>query len=81
MYGFCKLNALTVPDLFPLLRVEAVINRVEKTKFMIKLDMTKECWQIPTCPESIPLTVFVTPHDHYQWKFMDFGLRNAAATF
>lgn len=78
---FRKLNAVTVPDPFPMPRVEALIDRVGKAKYMSKLDMTKGYWQIPLTQEARPLTGFVTPHGHYQWKFMSFGLRNAPATF
>lgn len=64
---FRKLNAVTVPDPFPMPRVEALID-----KFMTRLDMTKRYWQIPISSESIPLIGFATPHGHYQWKFVSF---------
>jgi hypothetical protein len=78
---FRKLNALTVPDPFPMPRVEVLIDRVGKAKFMTKLDMTKAYWQVPLHEDSIPLTGFVTPRGHYQWRYLCFGLRNAPATF
>jgi transposase InsO family protein len=78
---FRKLNGVSVSDPFPMPRVEAMIDRVGKAKFMTKLDMTKGYWQIPVHKDSIPLTAFVTPHGHYQWKYMAFGLKNAPASF
>jgi len=78
---FRKLNALTVADPFPMPRVEALIDRVGGAKYMTKLDMTKGYWQIPLTKEASVLTGFVTPHGHYQWRYMAFGLRNAPATF
>jgi hypothetical protein len=78
---FRKLNGLSVPDPFPMPRVEVLIDRVGQSRFITKLDMTKGYWQIPMHPESVPLTAFVTPKGHYQWKYMSFGLKNAPASF
>jgi len=33
------------------------------------------------CEEYVPISAFVTPHGHFQWRYMHFGLRNAPATF
>lgn len=62
-------------------RVEALIDRVGKEETMSKLDMTKGYNQISIDRESIPSTGFVTPHGHYQWRYMSFGVRNSPATF
>jgi serine protease inhibitor ecotin len=78
---FRKLNALTVADPFPMPRVESLIDKVGKAKFLTKLDATRGFWQVPINSQSIPLTGFVTPHGHYQWRYLAFGLRNAPATF
>lgn len=78
---FRKINAQTVPDPYPLPRVEDLIDRVGKAKYLTKLDMTRGYWQVPLNPKSVPLSAFVTPFGHFQWKVMPFGLRNAPATF
>lgn len=78
---FRKLNNLSVPDPFPLPRVEDLIDKVGKAKYMSKIDMTRGYWQVPLDLESRPLCGFVTPFGHFQWKVMAFGLRNAPATF
>src|SRR5688572_20635379 len=62
-------------------RVEMLIDKLGGAKFMTKLDLTKGFWQIPIEHNSIPLTGFVTPNGHFQWRYMSFGLRNAPATF
>jgi len=78
---FRKVNSCTVPDLFPLPRVEDLIDRVGRTKFLTKLDMTRGYWQVPLDDPSVPISVFVTPFGHFQWRYMPFGLRNVPATF
>jgi len=72
---FCKVNNCTVPDPFLLPRIEDLIDRVGN------LDMTREYWQVPLDDTSVPISAFVTPFWHFQWRFMPFGFRNAPATF
>ena len=48
---------------------------------MTKLDMTKGYWQIPLRPEDVPLTGFLTPHGHFAWRYMAFGLSGAPSRF
>lgn len=78
---FCRLNVVSCSDSFPLPRVEDMINKVGKTKFLSKLNMTKGFWQIPLDENSIFLAEFVTPHGHYQWKCMSLGFSGTHATF
>lgn len=78
---FRKQNALTVPDPFQMSWMEALTDRVGWAKSVIKLVMIRGLWQIPLGMEWIPLTGLVTPHGHYQCKFVNFGLRNAPGTF
>jgi len=78
---FRKVNAVTIPDPFPLPRIEDLIDRIGQAKFLTKLDMTREYWQVPLDDDSVPVSAFVTPFGHFQWRYMPFGLRNAPATF
>jgi hypothetical protein len=78
---FRKVNLQTVADPFPMPRVEELIDRVGKATFITKLDMSRGYWQVPLDEQSIPVSAFVTPFGHFQWKYMPFGLRNAPATF
>jgi hypothetical protein len=47
-----RVNALTVADRFPLPPVEDLIDKVGRTTFMTKFDMTKGYWQVPLDEES-----------------------------
>ena len=78
---FRKVNNISVPDPFPLPRVEDLLDRVGKARYLTKLDMTRGYWQVPLDEESVPVSAFVTPFGHFQWRYMPFGLRNAPATF
>jgi len=43
---FRTVNNCTVPDPFPLPRIEDLIDRVGKAKYLTKLDMTRGYWQV-----------------------------------
>jgi len=78
---FRKINSVTTADPFPMPRVDDLIDRVGKAKFLTKVDMTRGYWQVPLDDDSVPISAFVTPFGHFQWRYMAFGLRNAPATF
>jgi len=63
---FRKVNNCTVPDPFPLPRIEDLIDRVGKAKYLTKLDMTRDYWQVPLDDPSVPISAFVTPFGHFQ---------------
>jgi len=77
----CKVNNCTVPDPFPLPRIEDLIDRVGKAKHLTKLYMTRGYWQVLLDDPSVPISAFITPFGHFQWRYMLFWLRNAPATF
>jgi hypothetical protein len=76
-----KVNSLTVPDPFPFPRIEDLVEKVGRAKYLTKVDMTRGYWQVPLDDYSSPISAFVTPTGHFQWRFLPFGLRNAPATF
>jgi len=76
-----RVNSLTVPDPFPLPRVEVLVEKLGQANYLTKVDMTRGYWQVPLDDASIPVSAFVTPTGHFQWRYMPFGLNNAPATF
>jgi len=84
-FRFCvdcrKLNEATTPDAFPMPRIDGLMDKVGKAKYLTKIDLSKGHWQVPMDEEAIPVSAFVTPFGHFQWKYMPFGLRNAPGTF
>ena len=59
---FRRINSVTIPDMFPMARIDELIDKVGHAQFMTKLDLSRGYWQIPMDPDSIPMTAFVTPH-------------------
>ncbi len=84
-FRFCtdyrKVNAVTVPDCYPLPRMEDCVDSVGSAKFVSKLDLLKGYWQVPLTPRASDISAFVTPDSFLQYQVMAFGLRNAPATF
>jgi len=70
---FRKVYNCTVPDPFPLPRIEDVIDRVGKAKYLTKLDMTRGYWQVPLDDPFVPISALVAPFGHFQWSYMPFG--------
>lgn len=84
-FRFCtdyrKVNAVTVPDSYPLPRMEDCIDNLGSARFVTKLDLLKGYWQVPLTPRASDISAFVTPDHFMQYQVMAFGLRNAPATF
>ena len=78
---FRKLNTVTEPDPFPLPRIDDLLDKVGKARYMTKVDMAKSYYQVRCHDDCVPMTGFVTPFGFFRWKYMPFGLRNAPATF
>ena len=76
-----KVNAVTVPDSYPLPRLDDCIDTIGAATHVTKLDLLKGYWQVPLTPRASDISAFVTPDDFLQYSVMAFGMRNAPATF
>ncbi len=76
-----KVNSVTVPDCFPLPRMEDCVDNLGSAKFVSKLDLLKGYWQVPLTSRASDISAFVTQDDFLQYCVMAFGMRNAPATF
>ena len=76
-----RVNAVTVPDSFPLPRIEDCIDQIGSAAFVSKLDLLKGYWQVPLTPRASDISAFVTPDNFMQYTVMPFGMCNAPATF
>ena len=77
------LNRDTVPDKYPIPRIDELIDRVGacKAKIFSALDLMKGYHQVKVRDEDKPKTAFVCHQGLYQYRRMPFGLTNAPATF
>lgn len=78
---FRKVNKVTIPDSYPLPRMEDCVDNLGTAKYVTKLDLLKGYWQVPLTPRASDISAFVTPDHFLQYKVMAFGMCNAPATF
>ena len=76
-----KLNGLTQMDAYPMQRIDDLIDKLGKAKYITTLDLTRGYWQVLLKLEARSKTAFVTPFGLYQFTFMTFGLSGAPVTF
>ena len=84
-HRFCtdyrRVNAVTIPDSYPLPRMDDCVDRVGSARFVTKLDLLKGYWQVQLTDRAKKISAFVTPDSFLQYKVMAFGMRNAPACF
>ncbi|KAL5517048.1 hypothetical protein EMCRGX_G002515 [Ephydatia muelleri] len=76
-----RLNAVTQVEAYPMPRIDDIIDRLGKARFISTLDLTRGYWQMPVPTEDWAKTAFVTRKGLYQFKMMPFGLNGAPASF
>ncbi|GBN18623.1 Transposon Ty3-I Gag-Pol polyprotein [Araneus ventricosus] len=78
---YCQLNAQTIPDRYPIPRLEDFHQILKETKIFSKIDLFKAYFQIQIAEEHKCKTAIITPFGLYEFNVMSFGLKNAPATF
>ncbi|KAJ3495874.1 hypothetical protein NLJ89_g10566 [Agrocybe chaxingu] len=73
------LNANTIPDNFPLPRVEDILADCARGRIWAVIDMTDSFFQTRMHPDDIHKTAVTTPMGTYEWMVMPMGFRNAPA--
>jgi len=76
-----KLNGITVPDAFPIPRIQDLFDAMSGSRYFSALDAAQGYHQIAMHPDSIAKTAFVTSSGTYEWLVMPFGLTNAPAEY
>ena len=75
------LNSITKPDRYPMKNIKCVSSKLAHKTVFSKLDLMSAYQQIPMNKNDIEKTAVITPFGLFEYKFMPYGLRNAAATF
>ena len=75
-----QLNRVTIPDKFPVPNLSDYFWTVWEEIFYT-LGPSSRLLPVANCKESRPYTAFSTPRNHWQFKRLSFGLRNAPAAF
>ncbi|KAL0200063.1 hypothetical protein M9458_003250, partial [Cirrhinus mrigala] len=76
-----RLNEVSDFDSYPMPRVDELLERLGRARYITTLDLTKGYWQVPLTDEAKPKTAFSTPFGHRQYRTLPFGLHGAPATF
>lgn len=78
---FRYLNSISKFDSYPTPRIDDLIERLGKAKYLTTIDLCKGYWQVPLTQQSRELTAFRTPWGLFQFTVLPFGLHGAPATF
>ncbi|KAK1804196.1 hypothetical protein P4O66_020238 [Electrophorus voltai] len=78
---FRMINTLSKFNPYPMLRVDDMIERPGKARYITTTDLSKGYWQVPLAQESKELSALRTPYGMFPFTVIVFGLQGAPATF
>ena len=78
---YCKLNAVTRKDAYPLLQIDETLDTLSGSQWFTTLDLASGYWQVELAEEDQQKSAFCTMDGLFEFKVMPFGLYNAPATF
>ena len=78
---FTDLNKACLKDLFPMPRIDQLVDAIVDHPWMSFLDTFQGYHQIPLALDDQERTAFVTPIENYHYKMMPFGLKNVRAIY
>ncbi|GBN53915.1 Retrovirus-related Pol polyprotein from transposon 297 [Araneus ventricosus] len=76
-----KLNSKTIPDNFPLPKIDEMIDQLSGATFFSTMDLTSGFHQMSMHPDHMHYTGIATEFGLFEYKRLPFGLKNASASF
>ncbi|MEM7070058.1 MAG: reverse transcriptase family protein [Pseudomonadota bacterium] len=76
-----KLNQVTRRDVYPLPRIDDILDSVSNARYFSTLDLRAGYWQIGVAAEDREKTAFTTFYGLFEFNVLPFGLSNAPSTF
>ena len=76
-----ELNKVTKKDKFPIPNLTDLIYSLKGIRCFSSIDLVRGYYQVLMADDSIERTAFSTPHAHYEFVRMPFGVTNGPATF
>ena len=75
------LNTQTLPDNFPLPRIDTIMDKMTENNYLTVFDFLKGFVQIGLEEDSRPLTAFTYENERYQWARLPMGQTNSSSQF
>ncbi|GJR36367.1 putative reverse transcriptase domain-containing protein [Tanacetum coccineum] len=76
-----ELNKLTVKNRYPLPRIDALFDQLQRLQFFSKIDLRSGYHQLRVHEDDILKTMFRTRYGHFEFTIMPFGLTNSPLVF
>ena len=76
-----QLKNHTIPDTYPLPRIDDSLDALAGIKWFCTLDLASGYWQVGMYKDAQEKSTFITSEGLYSWKVMPFGLSTAPGTF
>ncbi len=74
-----KPNNVTKANAFPIPHLEDCINKVGQAKYVTKVDLLRDYFQVPLTEHVSEISAFFTHNDLYRFKVLPFDMKNALA--